>query len=92
MGRNQKIYLYHWKLKSKQAMNASNYNLQYIIYTVAVKRWLESRIPDFDYERQFGGVIYLFLRGIRQDSNTGVFSCTPPADHIRQLDKLLNGK
>ena len=73
-----------------EAMKASNYTLQYLIYTLAVKRWLQSRIPDFDYQRHFGGVIYLYLRGLRQGKDTGIYSCKPEAEKIQALDALLS--
>jgi exodeoxyribonuclease V beta subunit len=43
------------------------YVLQYLIYTVALHRYLRLRLPDYDYERHFGGVFYLFLRGMRPE-------------------------
>ena len=72
-----------------EAMRLNNYNLQYMIYTIAVKRWLSQRVPDFDYHRHFGGVIYLFLRGIRQGSTTGIFTALPEYRKILELEKLL---
>ena len=51
------------------------YLLQYLIYTVALHRYLRLRLPDYDYERHFGGVFYLFLRGMDPASgpDCGVF-------------------
>ena len=40
------------------------YYLQYHLYTVALHQYLALRVPDYDYDRHFGGVFYLFLRGI----------------------------
>lgn len=71
------------------AMNENNYHLQYLIYTLAVKKYLESRIPGFDFESQFGGVIYLFLRGIRKGSATGIFTYKPSEEKIEALEKIL---
>lgn len=71
------------------AMKAKNYNLQYMIYTVAVKRWLEQRIPGFDYDQHFGGVIYLFLRGVRQDTPKGIFTTLPERKTIEELEKAF---
>ena len=71
------------------AMKGSNYNLQYIIYTIAVKRWLETKIKGFNYEQQFGGVIYLFLRGIKKDSHTGIFTCKPAVEMIEKMEELF---
>lgn len=71
------------------AMTENNYHLQYLIYTVAVKKYLSSRLPDFNFEKQFGGVIYLFLRGIRKDSSNGIFTTRPNLDIIEKLEQIL---
>lgn len=74
------------------AMNENNYHLQYLIYTVAAKKYLESRLRSFDYETQFGGVMYFFVRGIRRDSSNGIFRSIPPLEKIERLERLLSGK
>ncbi|NEK65725.1 MAG: hypothetical protein G3W67_25550, partial [Xanthomonas perforans] len=44
-----------------RAMAHSEYELQALIYTVALHRWLRFRLGDgYDYARDFGGVRYLF--------------------------------
>ncbi|WP_276485149.1 exodeoxyribonuclease V subunit beta [Paraflavitalea pollutisoli] len=73
-----------------RAMNEHNYHLQYLIYTVAVKKYLESRLPSFDYDTQFGGVIYLFVRGVRTNSHTGIFTHKPPIEKIQALERILS--
>ena len=40
------------------------YCLQYLIYTLAVHRYLQLRLPGYDYDTHFGGVMYLFVRGM----------------------------
>lgn len=55
------------------AMNESNYHLQYLLYTVAVDKYLNSRLPDYDFEKHFGGIIYVFLRGARQGQESGFY-------------------
>lgn len=72
------------------AMTGNNYHLQYLIYTLAIKRYLEMRLPNFDYERDFGGVYYMFLRGCRKDASTGVFYTKPSKDMIEDLDALFS--
>jgi exodeoxyribonuclease V beta subunit len=52
-----------------QIMQSEQYNLQASLYSLAMHRWLESRaaqhlIEPYDYERDFGGVFYLFVRGM----------------------------
>jgi exodeoxyribonuclease V beta subunit len=71
-----------------EAMNENNYHLQYLIYTVALKKYLESRL-EFEYERDFGGVIYMFLRGVRKDGNTGMFTTKPSLEKINILQKMM---
>jgi len=74
-----------------QAMDEHNYHLQYLIYTLALKKYLTVRVPGFDYERDFGGVIYLFLRGVRAGGGYGVFTARPPLAQIAQLEQILTG-
>lgn len=71
------------------AMNENNYHLQYLIYTVAVKKYLENRLPGFDYNTQFGGVIYCFVRGVRNTGNTGIFTVRPSMEKIAALESIL---
>lgn len=75
-----------------QSMNENNYHLQYLLYTVAVKKYLQSRIPGFDYEKHFGGIIYLFLRGVRREDNNGIFTARPSLKKIQGLENMLNKK
>ena len=73
------------------AMIDHRYDLQYQIYTLALHRFLASRIIDYDYETHFGGVYYLFLRGIDGCSSNGVFSSRPDFSLVQRLDAWLNG-
>ena len=47
------------------AMHKAGYDLQYRIYREALQRYLSNRLPAYDYNLHFGGVYYLFLRGLR---------------------------
>ena len=48
-----------------QAMAHSEYDLQALIYTLALHRWLRFRLRSgYDYARDFGGIRYLFCRGL----------------------------
>ncbi len=78
--------------KLSVAMTAGSYYLQYLIYTVALHRYLRWRLPDYDYERRFGGVRYLFLRGMRaeQGLRCGMFADRPPRELIERLDRYLS--
>ena len=66
------------------------YDLQFVLYTLALHRLLKSRLPDYDYDRHVGGSVYLFLRGVHSASG-GVFYQRPGADLIEALDELFAG-
>ncbi len=45
-------------------MATTGYPLQALLYTVALHRHLQRRMPGYDYERHMGGYLYLFMRGL----------------------------
>ena len=45
-------------------MGEDLYVLQYHLYAVALHEYLKARLRDYDYDRHFGGVFYVFLRGV----------------------------
>lgn len=64
------------------AMQTHRYDLQLRIYAAALKRALALREPQQDWETAFGGVFYLFVRGMRPDSRDGVFFVRPSSGEI----------
>lgn len=78
----------------RQAVAAHRYDLQYLIYTVALHRYLRHRIADYRYETHFGGVYYLFLRGMRPERGreTGVYFDRPEPALVERLDALFEGR
>ncbi|MHB8809286.1 MAG: exodeoxyribonuclease V subunit beta [Desulfobulbaceae bacterium] len=72
-----------------RAMAGHRYDLQYLIYCVALHRYLGRRLPAYDYDRDFGGVFYLFLRGMRPELGPacGVWHARPPRALIEGLDR-----
>lgn len=80
-----------------QCMQSSHYILQYHLYTLALDRYLKLRLPDYDYERHFGGVYYLFLRGLGPGSSNGtgtpngVFFEKPPLARLTALSAAFAG-
>ena len=73
----------------KKEMLHSHYDWQYLIYTLALHRYLQSVVPDYDYARDFGGVFYLFLRGMNGESESGVFYDRPSVELITELDGVF---
>jgi exodeoxyribonuclease V beta subunit len=63
------------------------YVLQYVLYAVALHKWLGYRLPDYDFARHFGGVFYLFVRGVdpAADAGAGIFY-----DHFGACGPLMN--
>ena len=74
----------------QRAIQESCYDLQYYIYTVALDKYLRQRLPDYDYDQHFGGVHYVFLRGLAPDRpDLGVFHDRPSADAVQRLASAL---
>lgn len=75
----------------RQAMFDRRYDLQLLIYSIALHRYLRSRVPDYDYETHFGGAYYLFIRAMRPDSGTkyGVHFERPASTEIEALDQIF---
>ena len=73
------------------AMGHEHYILQYHLYTAALCRHLARRQPGFDYDTHFGGVRYLFLRGMdpQRGASRGIYAERPPRARIAAIDALL---
>ena len=72
-----------------EAMLSHDYDLQYLIYSLALHRLLQRRLADYDYDQHFGGVYYLFLRGINRDGPEGVYFAKPDKAVIKRLDAMF---
>lgn len=71
----------------ERAMCDHRYDLQYQLYSLALHRLLTLRLPGYDFDRHFGGVFYLFLRGMPQG---GVFHTRPSRELVLGLDRLFS--
>ena len=114
-GRQDRYYLIDWKSNHlgdsladyppaalELAMVEHHYVLQYLLYTVALHRHLAASLPDYDYDRQVGGVFYLFLRGLELGPPAdlfsppplrgGVFTARPSRGLIEALDRAIGGR
>lgn len=75
------------------AMQGHDYQLQGILYVLALHRLLRWRLPDYDYNKHIGGACYLFLRGMHSSlPGNGVHFFLPPQRLIEQLDALCAGE
>ncbi|WP_085706999.1 exodeoxyribonuclease V subunit beta [Pseudomonas sp. B35(2017)] len=75
----------------EQSMLDNRYDLQYVLYLLALHRQLKARLADYDYDRHVGGALYLFLRGSRANSR-GAYFTRPPRELIERLDRMFQGK
>jgi exodeoxyribonuclease V beta subunit len=77
--------------RMRNAMAESHYFLQYHLYSLAVDRFLRRYQRGYSYEANFGGVYYLFIKGMRPGSKRGVFFEKPPAARMQALSLALDG-
>ncbi|MDE2907496.1 MAG: PD-(D/E)XK nuclease family protein, partial [Acidobacteriota bacterium] len=75
------------------AMRAGGYTLQYLVYLVALHRYLAVRLPDYEYARHVGGAFYLFVRGIDPATGLrrGVHFDRPSAECLLAIDDCFRG-
>ena len=73
------------------AMAKHFYSLQYLLYTVALNRYLSLRVKNYRYSTHFGGVIYVFLRGVSLEHGEqhGFYRDFPPEKLIEELTNIL---
>jgi exodeoxyribonuclease V beta subunit len=100
-----RFYLFDWKTNRlgdrsaayaapalASAMASHRYGLQLHLYALASHRYLRHRVPDYDYERHFGGAYYLFIRGVDPERpELGVVYRRPELKAIEALERWLEG-
>lgn len=88
LGRNLE---YYQEENLREAMVQGMYILQYLLYTVALHQYLKTRIPDYRYDEHFGGILYLFLRGVRPDRgpSCGIYHDLPDLELVNDLSDML---
>ncbi|MCV6590535.1 MAG: exodeoxyribonuclease V subunit beta [Marinobacterium sp.] len=74
-----------------EAMLSHRYDLQYQLYSLALHRLLQQRLPDYDPSHHLGGVFYLFLRGMKAGEQNGVFYRPANVALVQALDALFKG-
>ncbi|QCI17260.1 exodeoxyribonuclease V subunit beta [Buchnera aphidicola (Aphis helianthi)] len=87
LGDNQNLY----SLKNiKKEIIKNRYDLQYQIYTVALHQYLTKKLKKYKYKNNFGGVFYMFLRGINKiNENNSIFYTIPDYLLIKKLINLF---
>ncbi|MBO5791550.1 MAG: UvrD-helicase domain-containing protein [Lentisphaeria bacterium] len=85
---------YYADLLLSHAMAGSRYYLQYMIYTAALFKYLKLRMPECGsekelYDKYFGGVRYIFVRGFDGTGKRGVFSDRLPYEKLKELEEII---
>ncbi|MDY6933755.1 MAG: exodeoxyribonuclease V subunit beta [Spirochaetota bacterium] len=104
---NDKYYIVDWKSnylgdsirdynqdEILSAMEDHYYFFQYHLYVVALHRYLMTRMTEYRYDRHFGGVFYIFVRGVdpQRGPSYGIFHDFPSSELIDELNKSLISK
>jgi exodeoxyribonuclease V beta subunit len=75
------------------AMDAHDYRLQALLYTVALHRYLRARMGErYRTSEHLGNPLYLFLRGVGLAPGAGVWTGDFSPDLIEAVDAVLAGK
>jgi len=74
-----------------KAMQTNYYFLQYHIYALALHQYLRIQIPSYRFEHDFGGIFYVFIRGVdnTRGADYGIFYDLPDPNLIHALGQTL---
>ncbi|WP_343377647.1 exodeoxyribonuclease V subunit beta [Buchnera aphidicola (Formosaphis micheliae)] len=75
--------------KIKMNIIQNRYDLQYQLYSLALHRYLQHRIKNYQFKLHFGGVFIWFLRAIHHQTN-GIFYTLPQKELIEKLHQTFN--
>jgi exodeoxyribonuclease V beta subunit len=70
-------------------MTSKQYVLQYHLYTIALHKYLTRYHNNYSYDKCFGGVFYIFLRGVNTCATSGIYYNKPDFSIIQGLEQLL---
>ena len=96
---DNKYYIVDWKTnwlgasdadytpeRIRPVMGKEGYVLQSYLYAAALLKFLRQRGKDYD---AFGGVYYIFLRGLSRGTQNGIWFDVPPRECLEDLLKLF---
>ncbi|QJC37089.1 exodeoxyribonuclease V subunit beta [Enterobacteriaceae endosymbiont of Donacia vulgaris] len=83
-------YKYYKEKNIKKDISLKRYDIQYQLYSLSLHKYLKYRIKNYNYKKHFGGVIYLYIRGIDdKKSKNGIWETKPSLNLIEKLNKLF---
>jgi exodeoxyribonuclease V beta subunit len=79
------------KTSLNEAMARESYILQYHLYALALHQYLKLKNRDYNYRDYFGGVFYVFIRGVDDSKSpgSGIYYDLPDISLINRLGKAL---
>ncbi len=85
--------LYYNKTNIIKNIIFKRYDIQYQIYSIALHNYLNLFIKNYDYSLNFGGIYYIFMRGLFIENNyrsyNGILFIKPNKKLIFKLNDLL---
>ncbi|OQM34005.1 exodeoxyribonuclease V subunit beta [bacterium endosymbiont of Pedicinus badii] len=88
-----KNFSYYNKKNIQKEITLHRYDLQCYIYTIAIHRFLKNKLIKYSYKKNFGGVFYLFIRGIRNNKKSyALYFKKPKEKLINEINNLLYGR
>ena len=75
-------------------IETNHYDLQYLIYSLALHRYLKENVNNYSVEEHFGGIYYLYLRGMTTNlahKNCGVYYRRITSKELFKLDNIFSG-
>jgi exodeoxyribonuclease V beta subunit len=77
--------------KMAREMEDNFYILQSSLYVLALHQYLKARLLNYRYQQHFGGIFYIFLRGVdpQKGNELGVYRGFPREELVEALSKNL---
>jgi exodeoxyribonuclease V beta subunit len=74
-------------------MRHHNYGLQYWLYSLVLHQYLGNHLTDYSHDNHFGGVLYLFVRGMHPAMpGNGIYFDRPDSKTLEELAACLGGR
>ncbi|WP_367680143.1 3'-5' exonuclease [Buchnera aphidicola] len=87
---------FYSKKNIKKEIIKHRYDIQSLLYIIAVNRYLSNKIKKYDFNKNFGGFYFLFIRGMyleknQNNKNDGIYHFLPEKKYIDELDNFFKG-
>lgn len=82
---------YYGKTSLHEAMDKESYILQYHLYVLALHQYLKMKNKGYNYRDSFGGIFYIFVRGVDdlKSPGSGIYYDLPDIALINRLGEAL---